>query len=392
MNPAFGINKMSNLSKPPFNFKIPDLIEPESPSYTNTNYNNYNNMNSNNGLESSGVCVSQPDYKKNKKGKFVNNINNNYNNHNNYHNHNNNANNANNINNTSNDISYKSFPKVDTYATICEPEVSSSPSSPNPNMDTNTNTTPNINIVTNELLSPESTVVPTSTVVSTSPIIEPSANAKSLYTSTNSNNILEHNWNHGYLVDPLSVIIKLSLLGKKEINTKISIINNAMQIHEVGLFQGITRFYYNSNKFDMYYLHTPIKLACVHFLLNKPTEDMDSLKKLFRNAIYGLEKLIITYKSHAIIGLCLNSYIDIIQNSILGTYNPTLYKEDDYSMYYTPEKMNKMLSIWSVDKLHIVLNMNEYIYTENKSIESIKSLETFMHGVDADIQRLIDGV
>jgi hypothetical protein len=200
---------------------------------------------------------------------------------------------------------------------------------------------------------------------------------------------LEHNWNNGYLVDPLSVIIKLSLLGKKEINTKISIINHAMQIHEVGIFQGITRFYYNSNKFDIYYLHTPIKLACVHFLLNKVTDDMDSLRKLFRNAIYGLEKLIITYKSCAIIGLCLNSYIDIIKNSIQGTYNPTLYKDDDYSMYYTSEKINKMHSIWATDKLHIVLNMNEYIYTDNKSRESIKSLETFMHGVDADIQALM---
>ena len=356
MNPSFGVNRMSNLNKPPFNLKIPDLIEPESPNNYNAYYTNGMATYKTDISDHPGVCVTQPENKKTKKGKFVNNINNNAN-----------INNAN-INN--NDISYKSFPIVDT---LTDQDTATESKLPSPVIEQN-NTT--------EINEKPSSPLPQNTI--------DSPNTKSSYSRTNTNNILEHNWNNDYLVDPLSVIIKLSLLGKKEVNTKISIINNAVQIHEVGLFQGITRFYYNSNKFDIYYLHTPIKLACVHFLLNTKIEDMDSLRKLFHNAIYGLEKLNITYKSYAIIGLCLNSYIDIIKNSIKGTYNPTLYKEDDYSIYYTDEKINKMNSIWSTDKLQIVLNMNEYIYTDNKSNESIKSLETFMYGVDSDIQSILD--
>jgi len=203
----------------------------------------------------------------------------------------------------------------------------------------------------------------------------------------------ENPWDDRYLVDPLSVIIKLSLLGKKEVNTKLSIIHNAVQIHEIGLFQGIARFYYNSNKFDIYYLHTPIKYACIHFLLNKytPEYDKESIRKLFSNAIYGLEKLILTYKSCAIIELCLNNYIDIIRNSINDTYNPALYKNDKYNIYYTEDLTNNMFSLWTPDKMQIVLNMNEYIYTDNnKSIESIRSLETFMTGIDADIKKIVE--
>lgn len=221
-------------------------------------------------------------------------------------------------------------------------------------------------------------------------VLDESISKPTVVTSPKKSDPSEINWKNDYLVDPLSVIIKLALIGKKEINTKISIVNHSVQIHETGIFQGIARIYYKSSKFDIYYLHTPIKQACIHFLLKNPDVNNTTIKKIFTNAICGLEQLIATYKSCAIIGLCINNYIDIIKNSIDGNYDPTLYKEDDYSVFYTPDILNKLFEVWTPEKLQIVLNMNDYIYTDRTTFESIQSLETFMNGIDSDIKHILE--
>jgi len=69
-----------------------------------------------------------------------------------------------------------------------------------------------------------------------------------------------------FLLDPLSVIIKLAILGNKPIGTKILIQNNVMYFQEPGIFQSITRMFYNSNKTDLQYMYNPIQIACVTFL------------------------------------------------------------------------------------------------------------------------------
>jgi hypothetical protein len=51
-----------------------------------------------------------------------------------------------------------------------------------------------------------------------------------------------------FLLDPLSVIIKLAILSNKPIGTKILIHNNVLYFQEPGIFQSVTRYYYNTNK------------------------------------------------------------------------------------------------------------------------------------------------
>ena len=51
-----------------------------------------------------------------------------------------------------------------------------------------------------------------------------------------------------FLLDPLSVIIKLAILGNKPIGTKVSIQNNILYLQEPGIFQALCRLIYNSNK------------------------------------------------------------------------------------------------------------------------------------------------
>ncbi len=386
MNPAFSINKMSNLNKssPPFPFKMNDsLIYDTNINSNNMNSNsNYNNMNSNSNYNNTNSNYNNENpNKKNKKGKGNNHANDNINSHMNANNHKPFSDSVDTGNNS---------PEKEKIASTLIVETSAE------DVPVNVEDKNNINVKIEEQYTSFTTNVNETTPVTalTNTNITMNIPATSAPSSPAKNPEKDDDlWNDRYLVDPLSVIIKLSLLGKKEIHTKLSIINNAVQIHEIGLFQGIARFYYNSNKFDIYYLHTPIKYACIHYLLNKHTHeyDIESVKKLFTNAIHGLENLIVTYKSSAIVELCLNNYIDIIRNSINETYNPSLYKNDKYNVYYTSELTQNMFSLWTPDKMQIILNINEYIYTDNnKSSESIRSLETFMMGIDADIKKIVE--
>ena len=68
-----------------------------------------------------------------------------------------------------------------------------------------------------------------------------------------------------FILDPLSVIIKLAIISNKPIGTKILIQNNIIHFQEPGLFQAICRYMLNTNKTDLQYMYNPIQLACQFF-------------------------------------------------------------------------------------------------------------------------------
>ena len=79
-----------------------------------------------------------------------------------------------------------------------------------------------------------------------------------------------------FILDPLSVIVKLAIIGNKPIGTKILIQNNIISFQEPGYFQGISRIFYKSNKTDIQYLFNPIYLACVTFLSKTYIKDLEN--------------------------------------------------------------------------------------------------------------------
>ena len=72
-----------------------------------------------------------------------------------------------------------------------------------------------------------------------------------------------------FLLDPLSVIIKLAIIGNKPVGTKILIQNNIIYLQEPGMFQSMSRIFYNTNKSDLQYMYNPIQIACNKFLSNE---------------------------------------------------------------------------------------------------------------------------
>ena len=117
-----------------------------------------------------------------------------------------------------------------------------------------------------------------------------------------------------FMLDPLSIIIKLAIIGNKPVGTKILIHNNNIFLQEPGPFQAFCRYMFNTNKTDLQFMYNPIQIACQTFLTKEDIQETPRLKTLFICAQLGIEKLKETYKTCSMICLCLNYYC---QNVIL---------------------------------------------------------------------------
>ena len=192
-----------------------------------------------------------------------------------------------------------------------------------------------------------------------------------------------------YLLDPLSVIIKLAILGNKPIGTKLLIQNNVVYFQEPGFFQSITRFYYSTNKTDLQYMYNPIYIACLTFLSKESVAKTPRLKNLFINALAGLKNLIETYKSCSILTLCLNYYYAIIKNYIENTQNDFLFYKDGLTSLYTKELTDSLNNQWSQEKIKVILDLISFLTNDEMAANNVKSLETIMENNDKNSLKIL---
>ena len=181
-----------------------------------------------------------------------------------------------------------------------------------------------------------------------------------------------------YILDPFSVIVKLAVLSKKPVGTKILIQDNCIYFQEPGIFQGISRSYYNSNKIDLQYLYNPIYQACECFL----KEDRKKYNLLFNFALEGIHRLMETYSNCSILGLCLRYYHCIIEQYIDAIENDKLFYRDTLSDLYTTETVKRLNQGWTEEKKKIVLDMIGFLSQDQKAESNMKSLETFIENND----------
>jgi len=195
-----------------------------------------------------------------------------------------------------------------------------------------------------------------------------------------------------FLLDPLSVIIKLAILGNKPVGTKILIQNNVIYFHEPGVFQSITRMFYNSNKTDLQYMYNPIQIACSTFLSRESIQKNPRLKNLFTCAQEGIKRLIETYKNCSIISLCLNYYYAIITNHVDQKYNDSIFNKDSMTIYYTKDLINSLNEQWSTDKIKVILDLISFLTNDSMASNNVKSLETIMENNDLNTQKIFSNI
>ena len=233
---------------------------------------------------------------------------------------------------------------------------------------------------------------------------------------------------HLYILEPLSVIIKLAIISNKPIGTKLRMYNNIIYFQEPGPFQALCRYFLKSNKTDIQYLYNPIEIACKNYLIKTDIEtdtietdtetDIDIEKdtktktkinaktntntnintntklnhtftNLFKCAQNGLLKLIETYKHCSVMRICLNYYVSLISNYLEEKNNETLFRKDDMTKFYTTEIIHKLSQIWTSDKISIVLNLTSFLSNDTFAEMNVKSLETIIDGIDKEVVQIL---
>jgi len=206
------------------------------------------------------------------------------------------------------------------------------------------------------------------------------------------NNLPENNQNINiklFLLDPLSVIIKLAIIGNKPVGTKVLIQNNIIYLQEPGPFQAFCRLIYKSNKTDLQYMYNPIHIACETFLSKESIQKTPRLKNLFICAQNGLKKLTETYKNCSIISLCLNYYYAIITNYVEEKYNHSIFYKDTLTSFYSKELIEKLNIQWTQEKIKVILDLISFLTNDSMATENVKSIDTIMINIDKNTQQIL---
>ena len=197
-----------------------------------------------------------------------------------------------------------------------------------------------------------------------------------------------------FILDPLSVTIKLAILANKPIGTKINIKNNIIQFQDPGIFQFVSRYMNNSSKTDLHYLYNPIKIACSYFLEHKEnnTKKASRIKKLFETSQIGLKNLIETYRNSSIVNVCLNYYFSMISNYIDEKNNDNFFQKDNMTSLYTDDVNAKLMDLWTDERIKIVLDLVDFLSKDKSALHNVKSLENILDDIDVETQIVISNI
>lgn len=187
-----------------------------------------------------------------------------------------------------------------------------------------------------------------------------------------------------FILNPLTVIIKLSILSCKPIGTKIHIQNNIIYFQEPGMFQSLARYIFNSNKSHLQYIYNPIKIACQTYL-SSSKEFPTNIINLFISAKSGIENLMKTYITCPMTILCLKYYHEILSNYIVD--KDFVVDKEITTELYTNDILQKFKEQWNSSKLKIVIDLMDFVSKHDEN--NIKSLETIIQTIDEDTHKLM---
>jgi hypothetical protein len=173
------------------------------------------------------------------------------------------------------------------------------------------------------------------------------------------NNIFYENKSDS-IIDPLTCLIRLSLLEFKPPNTKISIKNNRITYNDPHLLQGTIRWSNGDNREDIHNIYNPIIKAIQWY----EYEDED-LKNIFNYAIKGLEKLKSSYDENTIITHSIEYYITYIKQNLISKKE----KEAETNTIFIQFK-----DLWSEREINIINNMLLELVDKREDDEEILSL------------------
>lgn len=186
-----------------------------------------------------------------------------------------------------------------------------------------------------------------------------------------------------FILDPLTCLIRLSILEFKPIGTKISIYNNKISYNEPCIFQGSVRWTYGDNRGDLHNLFNPIKKVFVWYDSSK-----DEISGISNFSIKGLKKLKESYESNSIISHSLDHYITLLKDR----KKETIQEDDEYNIIY-----KNLKQLWNEREINIVYNILLELEAlkktknkdDNKKNSLIRSLDSILSMKEDYINKLL---
>jgi len=153
------------------------------------------------------------------------------------------------------------------------------------------------------------------------------------------------------IIDPMSCLIKLSILKFCPIGTKISICDNMITILDPGLLQGTVRFFKGDGREDLHNLYVPLIKSIEWYYKN--IDDANEIKILFDFAIDGLNILKSSYPINSTICHTLDLYIYHLNTKQTKTLQNNEIKIDD-----SHNKIHDYLKqLWNDREIHIIIEL-----------------------------------
>ena len=186
------------------------------------------------------------------------------------------------------------------------------------------------------------------------------------------------------IIEPFQVMIQLSLLNQCPIGTKVSISNNILYLQRPTYFQGVTRWWNNDNKDDLYYLFQAFR----RFVTWYNVKEDKIIKYILEQGISGINKLIQTYEK--------SEKPSIVQTlklyqKVLSTYPNSLLDIDNNNL--NDSSFKKVCELYNDNYYRVVYNSLVIIESEKNEthkLEYIKGIEQFLNPVYYKIRNWIN--
>jgi predicted metallopeptidase len=104
----------------------------------------------------------------------------------------------------------------------------------------------------------------------------------------------------------------------------------------------------------------------------------------------GLKKLIETYRNNSIISLTLNYFHVIITNHVDQVYNETIFHKDGLTSMYTKELVDELNTLWTQEKIKVILDLITFLTNDKSASNNVKSLENIMENNDKETFGVLD--
>lgn len=188
------------------------------------------------------------------------------------------------------------------------------------------------------------------------------------------------------ILEPLQVMIELSMLSYCETGTKLSVDENLLTLHQPSYTQGLIRWWNNDKKQDIHYLFHAIRR---YFIWYK-TQDHKIFNFILERAIIGLNKLIETYKKcdERSILQTLSLY-----KNVLDLDNSDLFKDKSEEAVNMDKVFKNIIDIYDDKMMRVVFNIL-LLMEENKGSQEVlncylTALKHFMKPINYKIRSWI---